>query len=110
MYCGCQLFSLTLLVEVEESLLKRWVTLYALTRVWSRGESETHRCSSRRARCGEVMGVGAQCAHEWSAKIWPKASQVHDFLLPFIFTLNLCVIHFDRDRSSRLQDAVTQCI
>jgi hypothetical protein len=37
-----QLFSPTLLVEMEGSLLKYWVTLYALARVWRRVEREQH--------------------------------------------------------------------
>jgi hypothetical protein len=42
MHGAWQLFSLTLLVEVEGSLLKRWVALYALVSVWRRGEREKH--------------------------------------------------------------------
>jgi hypothetical protein len=38
MHGGGQLFSPTFLVKVERSLLKEWVALYALVRVWSRGE------------------------------------------------------------------------
>jgi hypothetical protein len=37
----------------------------------------------------------------------PKASQIHGFLYPFIFATSLCLIHFDRDRPSRLRNAVT---
>jgi hypothetical protein len=37
-----QLFSPTMLVEVGESLLKRWVALYALASVWRRREREKH--------------------------------------------------------------------
>jgi hypothetical protein len=29
-------------VEVEVSLLKKWVALYTLARVWRRGEREKH--------------------------------------------------------------------
>jgi hypothetical protein len=36
MHGGWKLFSPTLLVEVEGSLRKRWVALYALVRVWRR--------------------------------------------------------------------------
>jgi hypothetical protein len=42
MHGGWQLFSPTLLVEVEESLFKRWVALYTLASVWKRGEREKH--------------------------------------------------------------------
>jgi hypothetical protein len=42
MHDGWQFISPTLLVEVEESLLKRWVAVYALARVWRRGEKEKH--------------------------------------------------------------------
>jgi hypothetical protein len=73
-----QLFSPTLLVEVEGSLLIWWVDLYALASVWRRGEREKH----TRA----------------------LASQVRSFLLPFIFSMSPCLIHFDRDRPSRLCD------
>jgi hypothetical protein len=45
MHDGWQLFSLTLLVEVEESLLKRWVVFYALASVWRRGEREKYTCA-----------------------------------------------------------------
>jgi hypothetical protein len=37
MHGECQLFSPTLLVEVERSLLKIWVALYTLVRVCRRG-------------------------------------------------------------------------
>jgi hypothetical protein len=43
------------------------------------------------------MGVGARHALEWSTKIWPKPSQVRNFLLPFIFATSLCLICFNRD-------------
>jgi hypothetical protein len=56
---------------------------------------------------GKVTAIGARCAHEWSVKIWPKASQVRDFLLSFIFAISLCLINFDKDRPSRLRDAIT---
>jgi hypothetical protein len=36
MHGGWKLFSPTLLVEMKKSLLKRWVALYALARVWRR--------------------------------------------------------------------------
>jgi hypothetical protein len=51
MHDGWQLFSPTLLVEVEGSLLKSWVALYALTSVWRMGEREKHmRSLARLAR------------------------------------------------------------
>jgi hypothetical protein len=70
MYGGWQLFSLTLLVEMEESLLIRWVALYALVSVWRRGEIGKHTrtlsCLAGRGRAlrggagrGNVMGAGA---------------------------------------------------
>jgi hypothetical protein len=58
MHGGWQLFSPTLLVEEEGSLLKRWVAIYALASVWRRGEMEKHTCaltrlaSPGRVRCG----------------------------------------------------------
>jgi hypothetical protein len=42
MHGGWQLFSLTLIVEMERSLLIRWVALYALINVWRRGERGKH--------------------------------------------------------------------
>jgi hypothetical protein len=42
MHGGWQHFSPTLLVEVERSLLIRWVALYALASVWKRIKRETH--------------------------------------------------------------------
>jgi hypothetical protein len=42
MHGGWQLFSLTMLVGLEGSLLKRWVALYILARVWRRGEREKY--------------------------------------------------------------------
>jgi hypothetical protein len=80
-----QLFSPTLLVEIEGSLLIRWIALYALTSVWRRGERGKHtralarlvsphwagpsvawRGEARRrdARRGEAMGTGARHARE----------------------------------------------
>jgi hypothetical protein len=44
MHGGWQLFSPTLLVEVEGNLLIRWVALYALASVWRKGEWEKHTC------------------------------------------------------------------
>jgi hypothetical protein len=59
MHGGWQLFSPTLLVEVERSLLIRWFALYALASVWMRGER--HACarlaSLGRTWRGEAMGA-----------------------------------------------------
>jgi hypothetical protein len=53
-----QLFSPTMLVEVEWSLLIRWVAPYALTSVWRRGERGKHtRVLARLASPGGA-GVG----------------------------------------------------
>jgi hypothetical protein len=99
-------------VEVEGSLLKWWVGLYALARVWRKGEREKYmRFLARLASPGQVghgvtMGVGARRAHEWSAEIRPKASHVHDFLLSFIIAMSPCLISLDRDRPSRLRGTV----
>jgi hypothetical protein len=55
MYGGWQLFSLTLLVEIEGSLLIRWVALYALASVWRRVERGKHtRALARLAGLGRV--------------------------------------------------------
>jgi hypothetical protein len=59
MYGGSQLFSSTLLVEMEGNLLMRWVALYALTSVWRRGERKTHTRALARlagARRGDGRG------------------------------------------------------
>jgi hypothetical protein len=57
------------------------------------------------ARRGEGRGR-TTCA--WIVHWNPaKAAQVHGFLLPFIFAMSLCQICFDKDRPSRLWDAVT---
>jgi hypothetical protein len=48
MYVGWQLFSLTLLIEVDGSKLIRCVTLYLLASVWRRGEREKHVCTLAR--------------------------------------------------------------
>jgi hypothetical protein len=83
MHGGWQVFSPTLLMEVEGSILKMWVTLYALVSVWRRGEREKHmrvlaRLTGRTGRGmvwrGEAMGAGTQSACEWSTEIQPKAS------------------------------------
>jgi hypothetical protein len=63
MYGGWQLFSLTLLVEMEGSLLIRWVALYALTSVWTRGEMGKH----TRALASSGRGV---------ARRWARAHDV----------------------------------
>jgi hypothetical protein len=66
MYGGWQIFSPTLLVEVEGSLLIRWVALYALASVTRRAEREKHTRALALlggpggAWRGEVMGVGAR--------------------------------------------------
>jgi hypothetical protein len=65
-----QLFSPILLVEMERSLLKKWVALYVLASVWRRGEREKHTrvlarlAESGRAWRGEVMGADARRARE----------------------------------------------
>jgi hypothetical protein len=100
-------------VEVEGNLFLRWVALYALASVWRRGEMEKHKHVLARltgwggAWRGEAMGMDARRVHEYFTKIWPKASQVYSFLLPFIFATSPCLIRFDRDRPSRLRDFAT---
>jgi hypothetical protein len=54
----------------------------------------------------EAMSPGARRECEWSTKIRPKALQVHGFIFSFIFVMSSCLIHFDRDRPSRLLDVV----
>jgi hypothetical protein len=56
MHGGWQLFSPTLLVEMEGSLLIRWVALYALASVWKRGERGKH--TRALARSPRLIGPG----------------------------------------------------
>jgi hypothetical protein len=63
MHGGWQLFSPTLLVEMERNLLIRWVALYALASVWRRGERGKHtrtlaRLTSLGRGRGGAMGAG----------------------------------------------------
>jgi hypothetical protein len=62
MHGGWQLFSPTLLVEMEGSLLIRWVALYALASVWKRGERGKH--THALARSPRLIGPGAARAHD----------------------------------------------
>jgi hypothetical protein len=66
MHGGRQLFSPTLLVEVEGSLLKKWIALYALASVWRRGEREkyTH-VLARLASPGWAGRGGVGCGVAW---------------------------------------------
>jgi hypothetical protein len=72
MHGGWQLFSHTLLVEMDGSLLIRWAALYAFASVWmreERGETHARARSPRRAGRsvawrGEAMSAGARCARE----------------------------------------------
>jgi hypothetical protein len=56
---GWQLFSPTILVKVEGSLVIWWVDLYAIASVWRRGEREKHKHAlARLARtCGAGCGM-----------------------------------------------------
>jgi hypothetical protein len=71
MHGGWQLFSSTLLVEVERSQLKMWVALYTLARVQKKGEREKHMLTHSPCLVGpgRAMGAGAQHVCEWSVKI-----------------------------------------
>jgi hypothetical protein len=75
MYGGWRLFSPTLLVEMEENLLIRWVAPYALTSVWRRGERGKHTrslASPGRAGRGEVRRW--ERAHDMRMNSPPKSS------------------------------------
>jgi hypothetical protein len=65
MHGGWQLFSLTLLVEVERSLLIKWVALYAHANVWMRKEREKHKsmllCLAGRGVVRRGMGTRRAC-------------------------------------------------
>jgi hypothetical protein len=64
MHGGWQLFSPTLFGEVEGIILKRWVALYAVASMWSRGEREKH--------------TRARSLPQWSgAGRWARAHDVH---------------------------------
>jgi hypothetical protein len=63
MHSEWQLFSPTLLVEMEGSLLIMWVALYALASVWRRGESGKHTRSLASPRWAERGG--AWCGVAW---------------------------------------------
>jgi hypothetical protein len=99
------------------SLLIKWIALYALANMWRRGETEKHMCSfasSHRAGQGRAWrGLARRWARAHDVHVnspsksspkprMPAASFCHLFLL-----LSLCLIHFDRDRPSRLRDDVT---
>jgi hypothetical protein len=56
---------------------------------------------------GGAMGMGTRRACEYSTEIRFKTSQAHGLLLPFSFAMSPRLIRFDRDRPSRLRDAVT---
>jgi hypothetical protein len=73
---GWQTFSPTLLVEVEGSLLKRWVALYALVNVWRRGEMEKYTCTLASPRLAELSGVGRGMAWCGLARRWMWAHDV----------------------------------
>jgi hypothetical protein len=63
MHGGWQLFSPTLLVEIEGSLLIKWVALYILASVWSRKRNgETHARARSPRRAGR--GVARRWAHD----------------------------------------------
>jgi hypothetical protein len=81
---GWQFFSLIWLVGMEGSLLRWWVALYILARVWRREEREKHTCVLACLASlghGEVMAMGARRKPEWSTEIRPKALHVRSFLL-----------------------------
>jgi hypothetical protein len=70
MHGGWQLFSPTLLVEMEGSLLIRWVALYTFVSVWRRGERGKHTRARSPRRAGVGHGVACGMARRWA--------QVHD--------------------------------
>jgi hypothetical protein len=97
MHGVCQLFSHTLLVEMEERLLIRWVILYALTSVRRRGEKEKHTRALTR-----LISPGVAWAHDVRMNSPPKfrpKPHMHAASFP-------CLRYFDRDRPSHLRDVV----
>jgi hypothetical protein len=89
MHGGWQLFSPMLLVEIEGSLLIRWVALYALASVWGRREMGKHtRALARLATLGRARAWRGEvrCGRDSLPKSGPKprrpaASFYHLFLL-----------------------------
>jgi hypothetical protein len=73
MYGRWQLFSPTLLVEMEGSLLIRWVALYSLTSVWRRGERGKYTCALTHLASPGRAGRGV--AWRGEARRW---AHVHD--------------------------------
>jgi hypothetical protein len=65
MHGGWQLFSLTLLVKMDKSLLITWVALYALISVWRRGEGEKY--TRARAHLASPHRAGRGVA--WRGKV-----------------------------------------
>jgi hypothetical protein len=75
MHGGWQHFSPTLLVEMEGSLLIRWVALYALASVWRRGERGKHTCALARLASPHRAGSGGAWLGE--ARRWARANDAH---------------------------------
>jgi hypothetical protein len=120
MHDGWELFTPTLLVEVEENLLIRCVALHTLARVWRRGKigkhmhALAHLASLGRAWRGEArQGKARRWArvHNVCMNSLPKSgSKPHRSTTSFcrlFFATSPCLIRFDRDRPNRLWDAVT---
>jgi hypothetical protein len=92
MYGGWQLFSLTLLVEIEGSLFIRWVALYALASVWRREEKGKHTRARSSRRAGPWRGEARRWARAHDVRVnsplksdpkphRPTSSFYHLFLL-----------------------------
>jgi hypothetical protein len=119
MHGGWQLFSPTLLLEMEGSQLIRWVALYALASVWRRGErgkhtrvlaclASPHRDGPGWARRGVVRRWAR--AHDVRVNSPPKSGpKPHRPAASFchLFCNKSVSNMVDRDRPSRLRDAVT---
>jgi hypothetical protein len=77
-----ELFSTTLLIEVEVAILKYGSHLHFLKSSVSRRKRSPH-ALTRLASWGGAKGVGAQHLREWSTEIWLLALQEHSLLLQF---------------------------
>jgi hypothetical protein len=107
MHARWQPFSPNLIVEVERSLLKRWVAVYTLASVEERRKREAHEHArsphlARRGGAGDGSG-----RMNGLAKFGLKHRRPTTSFCRLFFAMSSCIIHFDRDRPSQSRDTVT---
>jgi hypothetical protein len=83
-----ELFSTTLLVEVEVVILKYVSPLHLLKSSVRRSKRSPHARSLALPRQGGAKGTGAQHLREWSAEIRLLALRERDLLLLFSFLVS----------------------